>query len=303
MRICVFGAGSLGSALGGLLAAKNDVILIGRKPHASAVRKNGLMLVGDLVQTVNIDARESAKNLGPPELLIIATKAYDTVEAIQSCRRLVDKKTMVLTLQNGLGNLELLRNWRREKAFGGTTTLGATLVSPGVIRISGLGKTVIGADIDPEGAERIVSEFKSCGLPTSTVKHVFPAIWGKAVVNACINPTAAILRVTNGRLPESKAVSRFMREVCAECELVAKASGIDLSGVPMYSRVRSVCKDTAENLSSMLQDVRLGRRTEIDHINGAFCLRGDKSGIPTPLNDALVAIVHSICRYSQSEKG
>jgi len=303
MRICVFGAGSLGSALGGLLAVRNNVVLIGRKPHISAVRKNGLMISGDTARTVIVDGQETANDLVPPELLIIATKAYDTAEAIQSCRRLVDNDTMVLTLQNGLGNLELLRNWRRENAFGGTTTLGATLVSPGVLRVSGLGKTVIGADIDPEGAGRIVSEFKSCGLPTRAVKHVFPAIWGKAVVNACINPTAAILRVPNGRLVESKAISRFMREVCVECELVAKASGINLSGVPMYSRVRSVCKDTAENVSSMLQDVRLGRRTEIDHINGAFSLHGDKSDIPTPLNDALVAIVHSICQYSQSEKG
>jgi 2-dehydropantoate 2-reductase len=303
MRICIFGAGSLGSALGGMLADKNEVVLIGRKEHVNAVQKDGLRMLGDRAGTVHLNARETVNGLASPELLIISTKAYDTKEAIGILRRWVDDDTMVLTLQNGLGNLEQIRSWKEEKAFGGTTTMGAALISPGTVRLSGLGKTIIGSDEDPRGASRIVSAFTSCGLPARTSRDMIGVIWTKAMVNACINPTAAVLRVPNGKLTESGVVARFMRDVGRECELVAAASGINSAHVDVYRRVRAVCKGTAENTSSMLQDVQNGRRTEIDEINGAFCSLGDKVGVPTPLNDALVAMIQSLASQKSSEKG
>jgi 2-dehydropantoate 2-reductase len=303
MNICVFGAGSLGSALGGILSQKNDVVLVGRKPNMSAIRKNGLRLLGDRVATAHPAAYETVKDLDPPELLIISTKAFDTKNAVISCRSWAGGGTMVLTLQNGLGNLELLRGWKRARAFGGTTTMGANLVSPGVVRISGVGRIVIGSDLDREGAGMIASSLRSCGLSVSLSHDIEGAIWSKAIVNACINPTAAVLRVVNGKLLESAVISHFMRDVCGECELVADASGIGLPYKSMFARVQSVCRSTSNNISSMLQDVMHGRRTEIEQINGAFCMAGDKLGLSTPLNDALVAMVTSLSGTSRKEKG
>jgi 2-dehydropantoate 2-reductase len=294
MRICVFGAGSLGSALGGMLAQRHDVTLIGRRQHMNAARRQGLRLLGDVARTARVQTLESPANAETPDLLIISTKAYDTRSAIDACRRLVDDETMVLTLQNGLGNLELLRKWRGDKAFGGTTTMGAALVSPGIVRVSGLGQTTIGADVDFSGARDISRVFKSCGFCVQVKREVMREIWGKAIMNACINPTAAVLRVRNGRLLESKTTTRFMREVCRECEQVAVVSKVTLPIGAMYSRVRDVCADTANNISSMLQDVQKGKRTEIRQINGAFCSFGRARGVPTPLNDTLVAIVESL---------
>jgi 2-dehydropantoate 2-reductase len=303
MRICIFGAGSLGCALGGILAGKNKVTLIGRKRNINAILENGLRIIGDSRSRIRLEARETCKGIDPPELLVISTKAFDTAEAIKSCNSWLDQDTMVLTLQNGLGNLELLRDWKGRRAFGGTTTMGAAMLSPGVVRVSGLGRTVIGSDLDLLGAKRIASSFESSGFTVGLSRNIIGEIWSKAVVNACINPTAAILRITNGRLIESSIISHFMRDVSIECENVASAFGVNLPGGPSHARVRAVCRDTSNNLSSMLQDVLDGRKTEIDHINGAFCSGGDNFGISTPLNDALVAMIRSLHPGSAPEKG
>ena len=294
MEICIFGAGSLGSALGGILSNRNEVTLIGRKANMSAVRRSGLKLTGDCDTTVHLRAVETIRRLEPPELVIITTKAYDTADAVKSCRPWTDEETMVLTLQNGLGNLELLRKWKRAKAFGGTTTMGACLVSPGTVRVSGLGRTVIGSDIDPDGARTIVSAFRSCGLRAEDDKHILNAIWSKAIVNACINPIAAVLRVPNGKLIESSVISHLMKDVSQECELVARMAGVDVPEGSTYRRARAVCKDTCGNTCSMLQDVLRGQIAEIGQINGAICSLGNRYGISTPLNDALVAMISSM---------
>lgn len=260
----------------------------------TAVRKNGLRLVGDIHRIAKVGTSERISQSLAPDLLIVSTKSYDTKSAIRDCRRYINGDTKVLTLQNGLGNLELLREWKGEKAFGGTTTMGAVLVRPGVVQISGLGITTIGGDIDSRGAREIARAFASCGLKVQVKRDVMREIWGKAVINACINPTAATLRVRNGRLLEGDATIRLMREICRECELVARANKISLPKRDMFSRVIAVCRNTSGNISSMLQDVQNRRTTEIEQINGAFCSAGRTRGIPTPLNSTLVAMIESL---------
>jgi 2-dehydropantoate 2-reductase len=303
MRISIFGAGSLGSALGGLLAGTNEVVLIGRHIHIDEIRRNGLTLIGDRTRHVKLVAAESVRDLAPPELLIITTKAYDTEEAIRTCKSWTDRKTVVLTLQNGLGNLEHLRAWKGSSAFGGTTTMGATLLSPGRVRVSGIGRTVVGADLDPAGAAMVARAFLRAGIPATTRNDIYREIWAKAVVSACINPLTAILRVPNGKLLDSTILSRFIREICQECVEVACSVGIRLSSASTYARVRAVARDTSRNLSSMLQDVEQGNRTEIAQLNGAFCRIGGYEGIPTPLNNALAAMVGSLERVDCRQKG
>lgn len=294
MRICIFGAGSLGSALGGILSRNHEVALIARRENVLAVRRSGLRLSGDIVRTARVEAYEDPEGIEPPELLVMATKAYDTTSAIRQCRSWVTKETRVLTLQNGLGNLEVLRKWLGQRAFGGTTSMGATMLRPGVVKVSGLGKTVVGADMDPEGAKMIVRALLSCELPARTERNILGEIWSKAIVNACINPTTAILDVPNGRLLDSRVIVRLMAAVCDECELIAMSSGVELPRGSLKSRVRAVARDTSENTSSMLQDVRREKRTEIAQMNGAFCDQGRLKGISTPMNSTLAAMVEAL---------
>ncbi len=268
----------------------------------AAVRERGLTLRGDARRLVRIEARERVEGVEPPELLIITTKAYDTEEAVRKCRLLAGRNTMVLTLQNGLGNLELLRAWKGSNAFGGTTTFGACLVVPGQVRVSGLGQTVIGADLNPEGAKRICRMFRRSGLPAKTCPDSHSAIWSKVAVSASINPLTAVLRIENGQLLLSEPTLRMMNEVCREAVSVGTASGITINPTATTRLVSSVARSTAGNRSSMLQDVERGRRTEIEQINGAIWRLGERLGSPAPLNMALWAMVSALERRGSSQK-
>jgi 2-dehydropantoate 2-reductase len=303
MRICVFGAGALGSAIGGLLASQHEVSLVAKRAHAAAIRKEGLRIDGVLRRRVRVAAYEHVEDAPAADLLVICTKAFDTRSAIDACRKAVGESTRALTLQNGLGNLELLREWKGRKAFGGTTTLGARLVRPGVIQLAGLGETIIGGDMDVAGARKIAAAFTSAGIKSCVKKNIEREIWSKVVVSACINPLTAILRVPNGALLSSPVISRLASEVARECLLVSAAEGHALSTARTVARIRSVARSTAKNHSSMLQDIERGRRTEISMINGAVCALAAKRGIPVPLNSALVAVVEALERDLSSEKG
>ncbi len=294
MRICVFGAGSLGSAIGGLLSSKHELTLVGRDPHIGAINSSGLRITGSRNLSVSLDARTTIAGIPQPELLIITVKAFDTESAIAICRPMIGEDTMVLTLQNGLGNLEALRSWKGAKAFGGSTTLGAMLESPGTVRLSGLGRTVIGSDIDPDGASEIANALSESGIPATTGENVIREIWSKAIVSASINPLTAVLRISNGELLVSDVISRLMDEVCSECVAIANAAGIPLPLGPMPERVRQVAKETSSNRSSMLRDIELGRRTEIHQITGIMCKYAASLAVPAPLNRTLLAMVESL---------
>lgn len=303
MDVHVFGAGSLGCALGGFLARRNEVTLIGRAPIMEPIRRNGLRILGDAQFKVRPRAVTSIEGLQPPRLILVATKAYDTPEAVRSCAMIADDHTLVLTLQNGLGNLEALRAEFGGRAFGGATTMGAAMISPGTVRISGSGRTVIGADMDRQGAREIAHALEECGLRAVTTANTLGEIWAKAIVNACINPTAAVLRVPNGQLIVDRTVSRFIEAVCDECVRIALAEKVRLPARDMVARVRSVCRETSGNKSSMLQDVLRGKRTEIREITGAICSCGERHGIQAPLNSALLAMVESLEADIGSAKG
>jgi 2-dehydropantoate 2-reductase len=294
MRIVVFGAGSLGCGLGGLLAEKHEVVLVGRRENMDAVRRHGLRLTGEVDRTVELQAAEGIDGLCEPDVIVLTVKAYQTRSAVDSLSKASWPEACVVTLQNGLGNLEVLRQWKGVKAFGATTTMGSSLVSPGNVRLSGMGRTVVGADMDEQGARRLADAFSACGLKVDVRRDIAGEIWGKAVVNCCINPLTAILRVPNGRLLESPAVSRLMSEICLECSAVAVAAGVALPEGRMIDRVREVAEDTADNRSSMLRAIELGKRTEIAQLNGAVCRTGAAHGVPTPLNRAMVAMVEAL---------
>ena len=282
---------------------EHDVILIGRKSHVDAIRKSGLLINGDLRGRFKPYAFTNVSGLEPPELLLITTKAYDTRNAVRECQDWIKRSTSVLTLQNGLGNLELVEEWVGTRAFGGTTTLGATMVGPGKIRVSGLGRTILGSTKNPAGAKTLATAFHASGIPAAYTMDIVTEIWRKAIVSACINPITAVLRVPNGKLLESKTTSRLVQALSVECETIARACGVGFPQGSTYPRVRAVLKETARNLSSMLQDVSRGKRTEIDQINGAFWRSAQDHALPAPLNRALVALVLTLEARRRKQKG
>lgn len=283
----VMGAGALGSLIGGLLAHNGeDVILVGRRKHVDAVNSRGLRITGLVDETVQ--ARASTQPV-ESDLIIFTVKSYDTREAAQA---LPTDDSTILTLQNGLGNAEIIADIAGEdRVLAGTTSMGSTFLEPGQIRYTGRGETRIGSpwQEDDNRVEGIVSMFNDAGIPAGESPDINHDLWAKLVVNAGINAPAYLTGLRNGELLEHEDILWLMRMVGQEAAAVARAEGIVLENP--VERIIQVARDTAGNRCSMLQDRDRGRQTEINVINGAIVRRGKKHDIPTPVNRALLALV------------
>lgn len=291
------GAGAMGSFLAAKLAPQHGVTIVARPPHAAAVSAVGLAVEGRTSAVARPRAVTSAKDAGTPDLLVITTKAYDTQRAIRECLHLLGPETKVLTLQNGLGNVEALREHvHPSRLLAGATAHGVTLVGPGRIRHAGEGYTVIGA-VDATGADHandVVTAWNAAGIETTSTTHIEGELWAKAIVNAGINPIAAITGLANGYLVKIPELGRLMNAACSEGIAVATALGVPLPDDDLIARTRKVAERTAANKCSMLQDIERGRRTEIDAICGEIVRKGEEVALDVPVNRALHALVRGI---------
>jgi 2-dehydropantoate 2-reductase len=287
VEVLVFGAGSLGSLVGGLLARTHDVTLVGRDPHVSAVAAGGLRVEGELDVTVT----PAAATTVPAEsfdLALVTVKAGDTDAAAAA---LADADVdATLSLQNGLGNEERLAAALSGPVLAGTCTYGARLVEPGRVACTGVGDVVLGARQGGTSstAEAVGAAFAAAGVETTVATDMPRRLWAKLAVNAGINAVTALARVENGALVDGPAAATA-REAARETARVAPRS-IDLPEDRAAESVADVAETTAPNTSSMYQDVREGRPTEVDAINGAVVERATE---PVPVNETLAALVRA----------
>jgi len=294
------GAGAMGCLYGGHLAeASVGVTLVDVwKEHVDAINGNGLHITGvSGDRLVHVSATTDPETVGEVDLVLLFVKSYDTAQAMRGSKPLIGDDTYVLTLQNGLGNLEAITEAvGAGRVLGGTTSHGSTLVCPGEIRHAGVGPTVIGA-IDRGSrnmAEKIAEIFNDAGLQTRVSGDVRSDIWGKVLVNLGINALTALTGLRNGQLLDIPELRRLMRLAVEEGMRVAEADGVYLGPLDHVAHVYEVAEATGANRSSMLQDVDRGRRTEIDALNGAVVGLGEKLGVETPVNRALTALVKGL---------
>jgi len=294
----------MGGLFGGMLTrAGQDVWLIdNHKERAEKINREGLVIeVSQALEArapkkeiVKIKATTKPREVGSCDLVILFVKAYDTEEATRNSLPLSGKKTIWLTLQNGLGNIERMgKIVGEDRVIGGITYHGATVLEMGRIRHAGCGKTVIG-EIDGKESERIeyISDgFNQAGIETEISDNIEGVLWSKLLINAAINPLTAITRVRNGQLLESPLLKETMKLIVEEAMRVPLKKGIRLPYPEVFEKVEESCYASRDNISSMLQDILRKRRTEIDFINGAIVSEAEKIGIPTPLNRALWNLV------------
>jgi 2-dehydropantoate 2-reductase len=231
-----------------------------------------------------------------PDVVLMCVKSYSTRDAGFAIKPWLAPQTVVVTLQNGVGNVEILGEiFGREAVVGGTTSEGATLLEPGKVRHAGQGETIIGSGGKLQNmVEKIVALFGQAGFLAKSVDHVDDFIWGKLIVNVGINALSAITKLKNGRLPELGSTRQVMVEAVKEATAVASAKKIQLPYPNPFDRVLEVCRATAGNVSSMLQDVLNKKRTEVDFINGAIVREGGLFDISTPVNLTLTSLVLAI---------
>ncbi|QLD89017.1 2-dehydropantoate 2-reductase [Natronomonas salina] len=290
MDVVVFGAGSLGSLVGGLLARAHDVTLVGRDPHVSTVRERGLRVEGEVEATVHPDARREVPDAA--DLAVVCVKAFDTAAAAEA---LADVELDVcLSLQNGMGNEATLADRLDATVLAGTCTYGAMLTDPGVVHCTGVGEVVLGArDGGPsDAADRVGAAFDAADIVTTVAGDMPRRLWEKLAVNAGINATTALADVDNGALLDGDANATAIA-AAREVARVATAEGVDLETDEAAVAVERVAEATAANTSSMRQDVLAGRRTEVDAINGYVADRGAELGVAVPVNETMARLLRA----------
>jgi len=298
MNIVIFGAGAIGSLFGALLSKRNNVLLIGRKPHVTSIKKNGLRIQGKTRLNVKIEAESSVNNVPfTPDLLILTVKSYDTETAVSQVKNIVSDDTIFLSLQNGLDNIEKISGHiSSENIIAGVTTHGAFFSKPGAVKHTGTGMTVLGelSGKKTKRVESIVKFFNEAGIKTEVSKNILKEIWSKVIINSSINPLTSIFRCKNGYLLKNPILERLLEIICEESVKIANAEGNDFSYSDMLSKTKEVVKNTSDNYSSMLQSIINGKKTEIDSINGKLIEIGRKHNCDTFINEILVNSVKSL---------
>ncbi len=300
MKIVIVGPGAIGLLLFSLLLrSKEEMWLLDKdEERAHRLKKNGIKVEGvSSLKAQNPKVTSDPKEVCDAVLWIICVKSYDTKNVIKRISDFVSSQALVLSLQNGVGNVELLSEaFGSQRVLVGVTNMGATLLDEGVVRHAGEGETVLGRLDGTMGAElRGIRElFQKSKIPLRLSKDPVGVLWSKLIINVGVNALSAITRLKNGRLIQFEGTRRILRDAITEAVKVAKRKRIKLIYDDMLAKAESVCEATADNISSMLADVLNRKKTEIDFLNGAIVRQGESLGIKTPVNELLVGLVKTI---------
>jgi 2-dehydropantoate 2-reductase len=301
MKIAVVGAGAMGSLFGALLKeSQNEVWLYDVwAEHVHAINESGLIIerTGKTRQ-VHINATTNPKEIGHVELVIIFVKSTQTQSASGAAAELAAQDGSVMTLQNGMGNADIISELiEPARIIAGTTSHGATMLGPGNIRHAGAGATTIGSwSKSKQGSvrARYFSEFfTQAGIQTDAVEDVHKVVWNKLLINIGINAITALTGITNGQVLGLEATREISRSAVEEAMSVARAMGIDVDP-HVVDQVFKVAKGTDVNRSSMGQDVDNQRQTEISAINGYIVREAEELGLEVPVNRTLTALVETL---------
>jgi 2-dehydropantoate 2-reductase len=285
----------MGTWFGGLLSIKNEVWILGRKEQVKAINQGGIIIDDKPIAKPQAIANIKELKINP-ELIIIAVKSFDTKDAIDEVEGCIRRNTLVLSLQNGLGNEEIIAKVAgKRKVIGGVTAHGMTYEGPGRVAHRGSGYTCIGR-MDGKITQKVINIaqiLNEAGIETKITNQIQKEKWLKAIVNAGINPLTVINKCKNGELLDGEKLERQLEAICKECTWVALAAGIKFDRDPI-ELTKKVARETSENYSSMLQSVKAKKQTEIDFINGYFVRIGKSLGINTPVNEAIVKGIKAI---------
>ncbi len=307
MRFLIVGPGAMGLLFASRLKklTQHEIFLLDyKKERAQYLNKHGIRVEGIKGQFhVYVPVITKDQVDFSPDFILIFVKAYSTKDVAYNLKEIVSEDSCVVTLQNGVGNIEILENVLRKKVYGGITAEGATLISTGHVRHAGYGDTIIGPT--SEKLLELKDILNKAGFSTQVKDNIESFIWGKLLINVGINAITAITGLRNGMLPQLEETKALMHECLREAMEVVKRKKIELPYEDPFQKTEQVCKNTAQNISSMLQDVLAQRPTEIDFLNGAVGKESKKLGRNTPVNQTLtflVRVIQKSYRHRVTEK-
>jgi len=302
MKVCVVGAGALGSTIGGTLAAGGcEVWLIDSyQAHVDAINESGLrMQEGETERAVKVGAAITAAGLGPADLVIVLVKSFHTRQAVEGAAGVIGPGTAVISLQNGLGHEDIIADVvGRERVLAGKTYVGGVFLAPGRVRSGVAGKETVIGELDggsTERVQRIAAAMNAAGLLTEVSPNIMGTMWDKLLINVAGGALTAITRLTYGGLYSLPVLEECGLAAIAEAMAVARANGVALSiGEPReaWEKARAGLDEAFK--TSMLQSIEKGQPTEVDFIHGSVVRWGARAGVPTPVNSTLVACLKGI---------
>lgn len=293
-RTVIVGTGALACLFASRLAPHTTITMLGTwQEGLEAIRKSGVRLMSPdgPADPVHVHATSDPSECEGVSKALVLVKSWQTERAARQVASFLSGEGLALTLQNGLGNFEILDNvLGNDRVTQGVTTMGATLEAPGSVRVGGEGPTHIAHHPQIDGW---VELFTQAGIKVDVTENVEELVWGKLTINAGINPLTALLEVPNGDLIKSQAATALMHAAAQESANVAGALDIGLPFTNPARAVDDVASATASNISSMLQDIRRGAPTEIDAISGAIWKEGERLGVPVPISWTLWQLVRA----------
>lgn len=302
MKFAVLGAGSLGSAIGGVLTeAGHEVWLVTRnRAHVDAINQRGLTLRTDGVdRTVKAQAATSAISAGVVDCAIVLVKSAQTRQAMGAAMSLLGPHTTVLSLQNGLGHEDILSELvGRERVLAGKSYCGGQMIAPGHVICGHVGKDTHMGELDGSITPRITqiaNAFNAAGLQTVVSDNIMGTVWDKLFINVATGALSGITRLAYGDLYQVPELQACAVAAVAEAMAVAKARGVRTSITePVQAWRKAGAGLPYEFKASILQTLERGARTEVDYINGAVVQLGLQHGVPTPVNATLLACIKGI---------
>jgi 2-dehydropantoate 2-reductase len=299
MKIGLLGCGAMGSLYGGYLSKVHEVYVCDVwKEHIEAIRANGIRLdepSGETAVFRPAFATSDPSEIGPVDLMIVFVKYMLLEDALKNAKSMIDDHTIVLSLQNGIGNYdEIAKVVPEAQICCGTTAHGCTFLEPGHVRHTGQGVTNVGTLKGPfSNAEKVADALRQAGFDAVAHENVMELIWHKLFANIAINAITALLDQTNATVAENAFERTLAEKMVREAVAVANATGCHFDVDAELKNAFDVALATGANRSSMLQDVTRQRETEIKIINGAVVKTGQEAGIPTPYNDAICQLIQA----------
>jgi len=318
LSILVFGAGAIGSVVGGLLLeAGNDVVLHGRERYLRPVRERGLRITGIWGEhhvkppavSWNIDDLRGARF----DDVLLCVKAFDTEAAMRQMMPLLGKKTLVYSLQNGVGNVETIARFAGAgRTVGGRVIFGAGVEEPGTVKVTVYAEEVmlgpISGKTDFGRIEAMAERLSAAGVPALPTRDIHQYLWAKVLYNAALNPLSALFNATYGELAENPVTRGVMERVIEEIFAVTRAAGIRMFWETAEGYQRKFFEEEVPPTRAhpMLQAIERGRQIEIDALNGAVARMGAELGVDVPVNRVLTDLIRAregFARMSTAKDG
>jgi len=295
-KIAVAGAGAVGGYFGGLLArAGAPVVMIGRPAFVSAIKKNGGLFL-DTVQfqeSVKVEASEELSAARGAEIVLFCVKTTDNASTARTLAPLLAPGALVLSLQNGVDNVEQIRTAARIEALPTVVYVAASVPEPGRVKHVGRGDLVVGPE--NEKTKSVAALFARAGVGCRISENIEGELWTKLIWNCALNAVSALGRAKYGQIGASPDARKVLESLVDEVLAVARAANVHLPGLEdpkaAYAGAFRIATQMAETYSSTAQDMQRGKRTEIDSLNGFIARRGAELGVPTPVNQAMYALV------------